>query len=130
MRTMSVALFASAFLVGCVAIPAGRVVYRSSVPEAAQPATCQQVAWDGEKWVCTSSSIAVGTETVVIDNVLYGVVGGLIAGYWIGNSWHYGVPRGFVPRHGYHIAPRGYYYVPRGGHVIPRGFSRGGRGRR
>jgi hypothetical protein len=106
---------------GCVAVPAGRIVYGSPAPAVVQSATCQQVAWDGEKWICATAPVAITTETVVIDNVLYGVVGGLIVGYWINNVWHHGVPNHFVPRHGYRVAPRGYTVVPRG-HAIPRGF--------
>lgn len=108
---------------GCVVVPAEQRVYRSLSVPAQLTTVCTQAVWDGEKWVCPSTSQTVVTETVVIDNTLYGVVGGLIAGYWTGNTWHHGVPRGFVvPRHyGYRIAPRGYTVVPRG-HAVPRGF--------
>lgn len=118
-----------AAVAGCAVIPAEQRVYRSSVPaESTTTTVCAQAVWDGEKWTCPSTSQTVVTETVVIDNIMYGVVGGLIAGYWLENVWHHGIPRGFVVPHRYrhyNIAPRGYTVVPRG-HAVPRGF----RGRR
>ncbi len=115
---------------------AERVVYRSvQTPQPAPSAapSCQQVTWDGTKWVCTASSGAtiateVVTETVVVDNVLYGVVGGFITGYWVGNVWFHGVPPRFAMPYGYRVAPRGYAVIPRG-YAVPRGFGHRGRGR-
>ena len=111
-----------AFVAGCaVAYP---VQTRERVIQ-----SCQQTEWDGSRWICTATGTEVVTETVMVDGVMYGVVGGFITGYWIGSTWYYGVPYGFRGYGRYRVAPHN-YYVPRSGHAIPRGFGRGGRGRR
>ena len=127
---MKLVLFTSIVaLGGCIAtVP---VAYRTEhVPVVRQDVTCQNVEWNDSvgNWTCktpssSTSTTIVTTETVVIDNIMYGIVGGMIAGYWLGNVWHHGVPRGFVAPHRYrhyHVAPRGYAVVPRG--HVPRGF--------
>lgn len=125
-RALIVLSAAGVSLGGCATtVP---VAYRTEyIPVVRQHVNCQNAEWDDIRgaWICRTpySATVIASETVVIDNVMYGIVGGMIAGYWLGNAWHHGVPYGFRHHHRYRVAPHGYVVVPRH-HSPPRGFYR------